>query len=158
MSGIGHIGELQIINEFEKKLKCEIYLPLKDKGIDFIAINSKSHNTYKIQVKTSMFQKNSYFWFDIKKNRIIKNSFFIFVCFTLNRQKFNNKKYNYFVIPSEIILKWIENEDVLFKKNSNDIVNFFVYPPNEKCKNWLFKGKGKQIVLDEYFLDNKYFK
>jgi hypothetical protein len=36
LSGIGHIGELQAIEEFEKKHKFEIYLPMKDKGIDFI--------------------------------------------------------------------------------------------------------------------------
>jgi hypothetical protein len=37
MSGVGHIGELQSITEFEKT-GYAIYLPMKDKGIDFIAV------------------------------------------------------------------------------------------------------------------------
>jgi hypothetical protein len=33
MSGIGHIGELQAIEEFEKKHKFEIYLPVEHNGV-----------------------------------------------------------------------------------------------------------------------------
>ena len=69
MSGIGHIGELQIINDLQKNHGFEIYLPLKDKGIDFIA--TKNEKAIKIQVKTSKFQKNSYYWFDLHKNKMI---------------------------------------------------------------------------------------
>ena len=43
MSGIGHIGELQVIDELQKNQKLEVYLPIKDKGIDFIGVgNNKS--------------------------------------------------------------------------------------------------------------------
>ena len=59
MSGIGHIGELQVIEELQKKQKIEVYLPLKDKGIDFIAVHNNS--SVQVQVKTSKFQRNSYY-------------------------------------------------------------------------------------------------
>jgi len=38
MSGLGHIGELQIIQDLQKDHKFEIYLPIKDKGLDFIGL------------------------------------------------------------------------------------------------------------------------
>ena len=46
MSGIGHIGELQVIDELQKKQKLEIYLPIKDKGIDFIGVGKSRINNY----------------------------------------------------------------------------------------------------------------
>ena len=61
MSGIGHIGEIRVIEFLHKKKDMAIYLPLKDRGIDFIAV--RKNHFYQVQVKTSMFQKNSYFWF-----------------------------------------------------------------------------------------------
>ena len=67
MSGIGHIGEIKVFEYLQKRLGMEIYLPLKDKGIDFIA--AKNNVFYQIQVKTSMFHKGSYFWFDLYKNK-----------------------------------------------------------------------------------------
>lgn len=68
MSGIGHIGELEVIHHLEKQ-KGFVYLPIKDKGIDFIAV--KQDHSFQIQVKCSAFQKRSYFWFDLKKERLI---------------------------------------------------------------------------------------
>ncbi len=47
MSGIGHIGELQAIAYFQKKLKIPVYLPLKDKGIDFIAAGDDKYFKFK---------------------------------------------------------------------------------------------------------------
>ena len=78
----------------------EIYLPLKEKGIDFVAV--KSGKFYEIQVKTSMFQKNSYFWFDLYKSKMVysKNTFYVFVCLTMSRRQFMNKANNCIVIPS----------------------------------------------------------
>jgi len=58
MSGIGHIGELQAIAQMESA-GYSIYLPMKDKGIDFIAV--RDNKSTQIQVKTSKFQKESYF-------------------------------------------------------------------------------------------------
>ena len=43
MSGIGCLGELQVIDELQKKHTVEIYLPLKDKGIDFIAVGNNNY-------------------------------------------------------------------------------------------------------------------
>ena len=63
MSGLGHIGELQVIDYLEKNEKCSIFLPMKDKGIDFIAV--RNTRSVQVQVKTSKFHKNSYFWFDL---------------------------------------------------------------------------------------------
>ena len=59
MSGLGHIGELQIIDDLQKNHKFEIYLPLKDKGLDFIGL--KNNSSIQVQLKTSKFQKNSTF-------------------------------------------------------------------------------------------------
>ena len=59
MSGLGHIWELQIINDLQKDHIFEIYLPLKDKGLDFVCL--KKNISIQIQLKTSKFQKESYF-------------------------------------------------------------------------------------------------
>ncbi len=156
MSGIGHIGEMFVINEFDKELEMEVYLPLKDTGIDFVAL--KNNVAFQIQVKTSMFQKNSYFWFDIKKSRIRKKSYFIFVCHTLNRQKFNGSSKNYLIIPAETILDWIEKKQIPNKENSIDVYNIFLYPPKDENNKWLFRNKSKEIDWTGYFKKLDYFK
>ena len=90
MSGIGHIGELQAISEMEKE-GFSIYLPMKDKGIDFIAV--KNNKSTQIQVKTSKFQKESYFWFDLHKSKMIysENTYYVFVLYVLPRRKMLGK-------------------------------------------------------------------
>lgn len=79
MAEIGLLGELEVIN-FLKKLKHSVYVPLKDEGVDFISVGRSGF--YQLQVKTSMFQKKSYFWFDLHKNKMkySDNTFYIFVC------------------------------------------------------------------------------
>ena len=89
MSGIGHIGELQAIEEFEKKHKFEIYLPMKDKGIDFIGVHNNS--SVQVQVKTSKFHNSKYYWMDLYKNKMVysENTFYVFVLYVLPRKKIN---------------------------------------------------------------------
>ena len=83
---IGVLGELQVIDYLEKKLELENYLPMKDRGIDFISI--RKDKFYKVQVKTSKFQKNSYFWFDTVLDKMIfsNNTVYIFNCFVNERR------------------------------------------------------------------------
>ena len=111
MSGLGHIGELQAIEHMEKE-GFAIYLPMKDKGIDFIAV--KNNLSTQVQVKTSKFQKNSYFWFDlsIKKMVYSPNTMYVFVMYVLPRRKMLSKTKNYLVIPSLELKELIENENL----------------------------------------------
>ena len=82
MSDIGHLGALKAMDLLRKKLRMDIYVPLVDEGVGFVAVRQDSF--YRTQVKTSMFQRNSYFWFDLCKNRIIysENTIYSFVCTT----------------------------------------------------------------------------
>ena len=149
MSGIGHIGELQTISELEKE-KFSIYLPMKDKGIDFIAV--KNNSAAQIQVKTSKFQKESYFWFDLHKSKMVysENTYYIFVLYVLPRRTMLGKARNYLVIPSLKIQEMINSKELILKKGSNDIINFFVYPEEENL-GWVYKNKGKAKDLTEYW-------
>ena len=150
MSGLGHIGELQIIDYLEKNDKCAIYLPMKDKGIDFIAVSD--NKSVQVQVKTSKFQKNRYFWFDLSKKKMVysENTIYIFVLYVLPRKKMLGKAKNYLVLPSLILKQWIESGKLATKSGNDDIVNFFVYP-NEEQKSWIYKNKGKELNLTEYW-------
>jgi len=87
MSGIGHIGEIRII-EFLRKRKTWQFICRLGRRYRFRC--GQGNNFYQIQVKTSMFQKDSYFWFDIYKHKMIysKNTFYIFVCATMSRRQF----------------------------------------------------------------------
>jgi len=144
------MGELEIMEYLRKNFSSEIYIPLKDKGIDFIVI--KKDRFYQIQVKTSKFQKRSYFWFDLHKNKLIfdKNTFYIFVCKSLNRRKFMRRKINFLVIPSLDIKKWIREDKIKLKKNSENIFNLFIYPNIEESK-WKYRNKGGEIDLTQYW-------
>lgn len=150
MSGVGHCGEIQIMEHLQKTLKMEVYLPLKDKGIDFVIVND--NYAFQIQVKTSMFQKRSYFWFDLhkRKMRYSGNIFYIFVCMTLSRRAFMGKKYNFMVVPSLLLKEWIGNGQIASKKNDGDCLNIFLYP-NETDKTWTYRNKGKQIDWTPYW-------
>ena len=108
MSGLGHIGELQVIDHLQNKEGCTIYLPMKDKGIDFIAV--KKNISTQIQVKTSKYQKNSYYWFDLSVHKMeySPNTAYIFVLYTLPRRKMLGRARNYLVIPSLKLKEWIE--------------------------------------------------
>ncbi len=150
MSGIGHIGELQVIDELQKNQKLEVYLPIKDKGIDFIGVgNNKS---VQIQVKTSKFQKNKYYWFDLYKSKMIYsiNTFYIFVLYVLPRRKMMGKSKNYLIIPSLDLMKFINENLIITKKNNDDCLNLFIYP-DDKEKTWYYLNKGKSIDLKKYW-------
>ena len=149
MSGIGHIGELQAISQMEVE-GYAIYLPMKDKGIDFIAV--KDNQSTQIQVKTSKFQKESYFWFDLHKSKMIysENTYYVFVLYVLPRRKMLGKAKNYLVIPSLDLKKMIESGAIAQKKGNNNILNIFVYP-NEENKKWVYRNKGQEIDLTRYW-------
>lgn len=151
MSGIGHIGELQTIKEMEKK-GYEIYLPMKDKGIDFIAI--KDNQTTQIQVKTSTFHAESYYWFDLHKNRMIynENTYYVFVLYVLPRRRMLGKAKNYLVIPSQDLEEMIKNGSIVPRGNNNDIFSLKIYP-DEKNEKWVYKniGEGKELDLTKYW-------
>lgn len=148
MSGIGHIGELQVIEEIQKNYKYEVYLPMKDKGIDFIA--SKNNNSVQVQVKTSKFQKNSYYWFDLSKKKMIysSNTFYILVLYVLPRRTMMGKRKNYLIIPSLDLKKMIANREIASKENDPDTLNIFIYPED---KRWIYKNKGKTLDMTGYW-------
>ena len=150
MSGLGHIGELQVIDHLQNKEGCTIYLPMKDKGIDFIAV--KDNLSTQIQVKTSKYQKNSYYWFDLSVHKMVysPNTVYIFVLYTLPRRKILGRARNYLVIPSLKLKEWIEKGDLAEKKGSSDIINLFIYPI-ESSLEWVYRNKGKEINLTEYW-------
>ena len=150
MSGIGHIGELQAIEEFEKKHKFEIYLPMKDKGIDFIGVHNNS--SVQVQVKTSKFQKSKYYWMDLYKNKMIysENTFYVFVLYVLPRRKMMGKSKNFLVIPSLDLKEFIENKYIVSKKNDDNCLNIFIYPLLDE-KKWIYKNKDSEIDLTRYW-------
>ncbi|MBW2995319.1 hypothetical protein KY312_03125 [Candidatus Woesearchaeota archaeon] len=150
MPGIGHLGELEVIDYLRKEKKHTIYLPLKDVGIDFIS--TIKDNFFQIQVKTSMFQKNSYFWFDLYKKKMVysKHTFYVFVCKSLGRRNFMGKKHNFIIIPSLHIKKWIKNKKLAEKTNTPGVINVFIYPDKER-KKWTYKNKGKSIDFTKYW-------
>jgi hypothetical protein len=150
MSGIGHLGEMEIMDFLQKKKSMAIYLPLTDKGIDLLAV--KGSNFYQIQVKTSKFQKTSYFWFDLYGKKMVysANTFYIFVCYTLGRRQFMSKTYNYFIVPSLHIKQWINDGILVTKKNDSDCFNVFLYP-DEDSKCWEYRNKGKKIDWSPYW-------
>ena len=149
MSGIGHIGELQVINELQNNQSVEIYLPMKDKGIDFIGVGN--NNSVQIQVKTSKFQKEQYYWFDLYKNKIIysENTFYIFVLYVLPRRKMMGKSKNFLIIPSTDLKNYV-SENFVPKKNDENCLNLFIYP-NEKDKTWIYKNKGSTLDLTSHW-------
>jgi len=150
MSGVGFLGELDVIEHLAKQRKHEIYIPLKDKGIDFVS--TKNQNFYQIQVKTSMFQKGSYFWFDLyeEKMRYSPNTLYIFVCKVLERRQFMGKSHNFLVIPSLQIKRWAADGKIARKKGARGVFNIFIYP-DFKSKKWFYRNKGKKINLTAYW-------
>jgi len=145
MADVGFIGEMLAIEQMEKGENHIIYLPLKDKGIDFIT--TKGDNTYFIQVKTSTFLKTSYFWFDLYKSKMkfSKNTYYIFVCLVPARRRLMGKGKHFFVVPSMDIKKWIDNDEVATKSTNPDIMNIFLYPDSEN-KTWKYKGRDDKMI------------
>ena len=149
MSGLGHIGELQTIEHMEKE-GFAIYLPMKDKGIDFVAV--KDNKSIQVQVKTSKFQKNSYFWFDLHVNKTVysENTIYVFVLYVLPRRMMLGKAKNYLVIPSLELKSLVESGDLITKKGNDYIINLFIYPDDD-AKSWVYRNKGKEINLTSYW-------
>ena len=157
MSGLGHIGELQIIDDLQKNHNFEIYLPIKDKGLDFIGL--KNNKTIQVQVKTSKFQREKYFWFDLHKNKMVykKNTFYIFVLYVLPRRKIMGSRKHYLIIPSLDIKKMVEKKSIVSKKNDPNVFNIFINPDIEN-KKWIYNNKGKTIDLTKYWNNFKLLK
>lgn len=151
MSGLGHVVELQVIEHLEQD-GCEIYIPLKDKGLDLVA--KKGATFYSVQVKTSKFQKESYFWFDLHKSKMVYSptTIYVFVLYITPRRRMMGRRKNYLVIPSLDLRQLITSGQMPLKKGSNDIVNVFVYP-DENAMSWTFKNKTKTVLLTKYWND-----
>lgn len=156
MSGIGHLGEMAVMDFLQKKKSMDIYLPIRDKGIDLVAVKGSSF--YQIQVKTSKFQKTSYFWFDLYAKKMVysENTYYIFVCYTLGRRQFMGKSHNFFVIPSLDIKQWIEDGRMVSKKNDYNCFNVFLYP-NEENGCWEYRNKGNELDWTSYWNNFSYF-
>lgn len=149
MAEIGLLGELEVISVL-KKLKHSVYVPLKDEGVDFMSVGKSG--VYQVQVKTSMFQKGSYFWFDIHKNKMVysNNTFYIFVCKVLGRRRLMGKSFNCLVIPSLKLKDWIDSRQIASKRGNKNILNIFVYP-GFKNRKWVYRNKGRQLDLTKYW-------
>jgi len=150
MSDIDYIGETKTIDVLKKKKGMQIYLPLADKGIDFIA--GKGTHIYQIQVKTSMFHKSTFFWFRLFNKKMVysKNTFYIFVALPLNRRQFMGKVENYFVVSSLEIKKWISEKKIASKEGDDNIFDLYIFSDREN-KKWLYKNKGKQLDWTKYW-------
>jgi hypothetical protein len=150
MAGVGQLGELQAIERLTKKFKYNAYFPLKDVGIDFIA--EKNGRFFKVQVKTSSFQKNSYFWFDLHRKKMVYESctYYMFVCHTLVRRRFMGRSSNILIIPSLYLRTLIEDGVLPHKGGDRGIFNIFVYPDDE-TKTWKYRNKGVEIDWTEYW-------
>jgi hypothetical protein len=150
MSGVGYLGELEVINHFKKILGHEIYVPLKDKGIDFLT--TKNNTFYQIQVKTSTLQLGKRFWFDISKSKMVytKNTYYVFVCKSLGRRTFMGKKYNFLVVPSLDIKKWIAKKKILPKGSNKDVYSLLIFPDVDK-KKWIHRNLKKELNLTKYW-------
>ena len=157
MSGVGHLGELSVMEYFKKSLKHQVYLPLKDSGIDFVSVGKRKF--YQIQVKTSMFQKNSYFWFDLYDKKMVysRETYYIFVCMNLGRRQFMSKSKNFIVVPSLLLKRWINQGKIAPKKDSPHVFNIFIYP-DFKNREWAYRNKGKEIDLTPYWNNFNLFK
>lgn len=150
MADIGLMGELEVMEYLKKEKGHKIYIPLKDVGLDFLSVGKKGF--YGIQVKTSTFQKNSYFWFDLYRNKMIysKSVFYVLVCKSLKRRRLLGKSRNFIVLPSLTIKKWIKTGAIKRKKNSRNVFNIFVYPSTTSQK-WVYHNKGKELDLTRYW-------
>ena len=122
---------------------------MKDKGIDFIGVGN--NNSVQIQVKTSKFQKEQYYWFDLYKNKMIysENTFYIFVLYVLPRKKMMGKSKNFLIIPSTDLKNYV-SENFVPKKNDKNCLNLFIYP-NEKDRTWIYKNKGSTLDLTSHW-------
>ena len=152
MSGIGHLGELLVMEHVAKRLKLPVYLPLKDTGIDFVAGRGELY--CEIQVKTSALQKNSYFWFDLHREKLVvhANMFYVLVCYTLPKHTFMGSHSNFLVLPSEDLQKWITTSRIAPKEGNPKIFNIYVYPDEEK-RTWTYRNKGCELDWTR-FCDN----
>lgn len=148
MSGIGFLGEIDVMKELEHRGFAP-YIPLKDKGIDFIAVNGSKF--FQIQVKTSLFLKGSYFWFDLHRDKMIysPNTYYVLVCKVLERRTMMGKSRNFIILPSMRLKSWIEKGDIVPKANNQNILNIFIYPYFEE-QRFLYRNKGKELDLTEY--------
>ena len=148
MSGIGMLGEISAIEVFRRE-GYEVYIPFKDIGIDFLAL--KNNKVFRLQVKTSKFQKGKYFWFDLYKSKLVfqESVFYFFVFYHGERRTFLGSKKNFLCVPSMQIQDWISQNKLPSKKGNNDVINFFVYP-DFKNKVLLFKNKSSILDLTSF--------
>ena len=105
-----------------------------------------------------MFQKNSYFWFDLYKDKMVYsgNTIYMFVCTTLSRRLFMGKTENYLVIPSLQLQKWIDSGEIVSKKGNDNCCNIFLYPDKER-KQWLYRNKGHSLDWTAYWNNLVFF-
>ncbi len=150
MADIGTLGELEVMEYLSKVKGCSVYVPLVDRGIDLIAVARKSF--YQIQVKTSKFQRASYFWFDLHERKMVytRNTYYIFVCKIPGRHKLMGKKSNFIVVPSLKIRGWIAQGAIARKQSDREIFNIFIYPDDAK-RTWTYKNKKRNIDFTPYW-------
>lgn len=96
--------------------------------------------------------KNSYFWFDLKKDRLFYGPgiVYVFVLYTLPRRTFMGRAKNFLLVPSTAIREWVTDGKLVTKKGNANIINVFVYPDFDN-ERWVYRNKRREIDLTPFW-------
>jgi len=111
-------GELIFAEELFSKYpdKLNVYFPLKDTGVDLLAISKAKKNSITFQIKESRYYKNNT-WHQETKKRIQRNranvDFYIFIIYypSTDSERGSHKfEKHYIIVPMKDLIKKIEHK------------------------------------------------
>ena len=145
----------ELYERFNKKL--DLYFPLKDTGIDLLAVSKSSARVIAFQIKESRYyeEKNHSTWHQEDKKRLDKNKdktdFYVFVIYLpghLAKPKKKNKfEIHFVIIPIQDLL-----EKIKFKKpNKRNKYNFyFSFQDNNKLIEIRERKEYREDIIKKY--------
>lgn len=116
-------GECIVAEEIMKRLKCEVYFPMRDVGLDLLVVKGDKH--LGIQVKESRYYTNrrsksghvGYSWHEIKKAKFDKSrgkvNFYVFLTYlpVAEQHKISRFENKFLIIPSTELEKRMTIKD-----------------------------------------------
>ena len=117
-------GEFFVAQEIIKECDdIELYFPLKDTGVDLLAINPRTSKIVRIQVKESRTYKKGHSWHQLRKTKLNTADVFVFVSYIREHDSGRIRfRHEYIVVPQRDLREICERDK---KADSNGKYAFY---------------------------------
>jgi hypothetical protein len=127
-------GECIVAEELLEKLRCEVFFPVHDIGVDLLAVKGAKHVGIQLKESRYFFRRGGHSWHQVKRAKFLKGivDFYVFLTYlpVLGEHKVSRFDNKFLIVPSS------ELEKRMAVKNAGKRQIYSFYFHFEGAKVW----------------------